>query len=135
MALIRIDWNPTNRQLQQFGAICLVALPTVAWLWGCRLETVGWWLLAGLVLAVAGLVRPATLKPLFLALSLVTAPIGMAISELVLIAAYFLVLVPFGLAFRVIRRDALQLKLERHRATYWNSRNRTRSPESYYRQS
>ena len=34
MKLIEINWQPTDRQLRQFGVICLVALPALGWLWG-----------------------------------------------------------------------------------------------------
>ena len=34
MRLIEFDWNPTDRQLRQFGVIALVVLPALGWLWG-----------------------------------------------------------------------------------------------------
>lgn len=32
MRLVQMDWHPQDRQLRQFGIICLLALPLVGWL-------------------------------------------------------------------------------------------------------
>ena len=39
MKLVEINWNPTDRQLRQFGMIALVALPALGWLWSGRYAT------------------------------------------------------------------------------------------------
>ena len=135
MALVELNWTPKDRQLRQFGVICLVALPLVGWLWGGGLQIVGWLAAAGFTLAVAGLVVPKTLKPLFVLLSIVATPIGMLIGELAMLAIYFGVFLPIGLCFRLLKRDALRLKLNRDATTYWHAKKPPRGAPSYYRQS
>lgn len=135
MKLIEIDWRPTDRRLRQFGATCFVALPGVGWIWGGGTATVLLLASIGLVLALAGMAAPTILKPIFLALTLVTAPIGMVVGEFALLLVYFGVFLPFGLVFRIVRRDGLQLRLERKRKTYWQAKKQPSNVASYYRQS
>jgi len=135
MKLIEIQWNPTNRQLRQFAIICLFALPTVGWIWGAGLQVIGLLASLGLVLAIVGTVYPRAVKPVFLAVTLVATPIGMVIGELAMLLIYFGVFLPFGIFFRVTRRDALQLRLDRNTTTYWQAKKQPDNVASYYRQS
>ena len=127
MKLVEINWNPTSRQLRQFGIACLCALPLVGWLWGGNPQIVALLGLTGAALAAIGLMRPTALKPVFLALTIVATPIGIVIGELVMILIYFGVFLPIGLLFKLTRRDALQLKLDRTSSSYWQSKKRPSS--------
>lgn len=135
MKLVEINWNPTNRQLRQFGVICLFALPLVGWLWGAGGQLLTWLGLAGLVLATVGLLLPRALKPVFLGLTIVATPIGMVLGELVMLLIYFGVFLPIGIIFRVIQRDALQRTLDKNAPTYWENKRQPQTVSSYYRQS
>ena len=135
MKLVEINWHPSGRQLRQFGIICLVVLPLLGWFWGGSVPVVSLLAAIGLVLAIAGIVFPKTLLPIFVALMVVTAPIGMVIGELAMLMIYFGVFLPMGLLFRFSRRDALQLNLNRNTRTYWQPKKQPRGPESYYHQS
>ena len=134
MTLIEFNLSPTHRQLRQFGAICLVALPLLGWFWSVSALWISVLTVIGMVLAITGILVPSVLKPLFIALSLVATPIGMIFGELAMLLIYFGVFLPLGLIFRVIGRDALQIK--RHPAkTYWQPVKKTTDVASYYRQS
>jgi hypothetical protein len=135
MKLVEANWAPTDRQLRQFGGVCLIALPLAGWLWGAAFPTMAWLAVVGLVIAVAGLCLPKAIKPLFLALTLVALPIGMLIGEVAMLLVYFGVFLPIGLLFRITGRDALQLKFDRDSPTYWQPKKRPKRAESYYRQS
>ena len=135
MKLIEFNWQPTDRQLRQFGVICLFALPALAWLWGGGTTIVMTLALAGLLLAVAGMAVPTVLKPVFLALTIVATPIGMVIGELAMLAIYFGVFLPFGLVFRLAKRDSLQLRLNQDKDSYWETKKQPANIASYYRQS
>ena len=135
MKLIELNWQPTDRQLRQFGVICLFALPALAWLWGGGTTIVMTLGLAGLLMAVAGMAVPTVLKPVFLALTIVATPIGMVIGELAMLAIYFCVFLPFGLVFRLAKRDSLQLKLDENKESYWQAKKQPANISSYYRQS
>lgn len=135
MKLIEINWQPPDRQLRQFGLICLVALPALGWFWGAGPQLITGLAIAGGVLALAGLVAPRLLKPVFLGLSILVMPIGLVIGELAMMLIYFAVFLPIGLAFRVLKRDALQLKIKRNQSSYWKTKNPPSNVASYYRQS
>lgn len=135
MKLLEINLRPTDRQLRQFGAICLFALPLFGWLWGGSWPTIMWLAIAGGAMAVAGLIVPAALKPIFLVLTIVTFPIGLVVSEVVLAVVYFGVFLPVALIFRLLGRDALQLNRGRQQSTYWQLKKQASGVASYYRQS
>jgi hypothetical protein len=135
MKLVEINWNPSERQLRQFGIICLFALPLVGWFWGGGPVIVGWLGVIGLAFAFAGVVLPKTLKPCFLALTFVAAPIGVVSGELAMLLIYVAVFLPIGIVFRCVGRDALRLKADRQATTYWQVKNQSGSVASYYRQS
>ncbi|MCA9074966.1 MAG: hypothetical protein KDA93_08040 [Planctomycetaceae bacterium] len=135
MALIDINRDPTNRQLRQFGVISLFVLPLIAWLWGADRTTIGWLAVIGAVIAIVGWVWPKVIKPLFVGLTLLTAPIGIVVGEIALVLIYFGVFLPIGIVFRLLRRDALQLKRDPNTTTYWRPKSAPKDAASYYRQS
>src|SRR5262245_44315178 len=106
MALITANWNPSERQLRQFGWAALVFLTLAGWAsLGFRLPVdwspvesriMGALLLTGLSFAVITIVKPSVLRPPFIAVSLVTLPIGLVAGELTLLCIYFGVFLPIG---------------------------------------
>jgi hypothetical protein len=135
MKLVEVNWSPTNRQLRQFAVICVVALPIVGWIWGGNWSVVGLLAATGLLIALAGVVMPQAVKPIFLALMIVAAPIGIVIGEASMLLIYFGVFLPMALIFRVVGRDALQINVDREATTYWQAKRRPTSASSYFRQS
>lgn len=135
MKLVEIQWNPTNRQLRQFAIICLFALPALGWFFEASAQVIGLLASLGLVLAITGAVFPKAVRPVFLAAMILATPIGMVIGELAIFLIYFMVFLPFGLFFRVIQRDALQLTQDSQAQTYWQAKKQPSGSVSYYRQS
>jgi hypothetical protein len=143
MKLIDFNWNPTDRQLKQFGVACFIALPLLGWLWTSNPLEIGggavpplMWGLAGLglVLAVVSLIKPQAIKPLFIAVSLVAFPIGLIVGELMLLLMFMLIFTPMALIFRLVGRDALQRKIDRRAKSYWQPKAQAHDSRSYYRQ-
>jgi hypothetical protein len=142
MKLIDIQWTPTDRQLKQFGGVCLIALPVLGWVVTGRprtWETINLPVLsglagAGLVIAVLGFIKPQTLKWLFVAASLITFPIGLVVGELAQLLVFLFVFTPIALIFRLIGRDSLQRKIDRQANSYWQPKSQPRNSRSYYRQ-
>lgn len=90
----------------------------------------------GALLVVGGLLAPALLIPVERRWLAVAGIIGAFNTRIILIIAYYLLITPVGLAFRLFRRDPL----ERHTptgATYWTRRPPEPPPsrERYARQS
>ncbi|MDB4506286.1 hypothetical protein N9087_01210 [bacterium] len=135
MKLIEFNWSPSDRQLRQFGVVCMFALPALGWIWGGSNLTILILALSGITLAVIAYCLPKTLKPAFLTLMLVTSPIGIVVGELSMILIYFALFLPLSLAFRIMGRDALQLDRPNSATSYWQKKKQPTSVSSYYRQS
>ena len=135
MKLIELNWSPTDRQLRQFGAVCMVMLPILGWIWGGSPLAIMGLCILGLTFAVAAFLHPPSVKLIFLSLMLLTSPLGLVIGELSMMMIYFGLFLPLSLAFRVAGRDALQLKRSTSSPSYWQAKKQPSSASNYYRQS
>jgi hypothetical protein len=145
MALVDVHWQPTDRQLRQFGLIALVGLPLAGWLFSGKpwpaeaTETqkivIGSLAGLGLVAAVLALVRPPALRWPFIGATLLAFPIGLVVGEMILVIIYFALFLPVSLVFRLMGRDALERRIDRGAKTYWQPKAQPTGPESYFRQS
>ena len=132
--MLNINWHPDNRQIRNFGLASLAALPLATALWTRgSLPAVGAAAAIGGLLAALGLVWPRGLRPLLVAINVATAPLALVIHDLVLSLAFFVVVVPVGLVFRLLGRDPLQLKIDRSASTYWQLKPQPRDARSYFR--
>lgn len=133
MSLIEINWSPTPKQLRQFGGLCLIVMPLVGWLWGASFNSIV--VLLGCAAGIAGLAwfQPQWVRPLFVGLILLAAPIGMIVGELAMLLIYFGIFLPISLLFRIARRDGLQLRIDRSAESYWQSKLEPKDISSYYR--
>jgi hypothetical protein len=135
MALFEINTSPSDRQLRQFGVICVVAAPLVVWLWTRSLPAAAWGFAFGTVCGVMGILAPRLLKPVFLGLSFLTIPVGLIVGELMMLVIYFAMFLPMAIVFRILGRDALQRKLPENVSSYWQKRAQPSGVRRYYRQS
>lgn len=129
-----VNFHPANRQLRQFGTICVVALPLVAWLWTHNAVIAGWAGVAGLVLCSVGWIAPKILKPVFVGLTIITLPIGLVAGEIAMLLLYFGVFLPMSIVFRIIGRDSLGRRSLSREETFWRERKQPKGAASYYRQ-
>ena len=138
MSLIEIKWHPADRELQNFARIGWAILTAVSLLLyfvkGIPLH----WALTpfaiGLIIFLASLVSLKLTRILYLALVLLTSPIGLVLSFVVMTAFYFLVLTPLGFLFRLIGRDALCRKIDPDAKSYWRHRKPHTELARYFRQ-
>jgi hypothetical protein len=147
MALVQLNWRPVPRTLRQFGGIALLAfglLGVVAWWRGTLLglplapttaEAVGSALLilggaSGLLAAIA----PRAVLPLYLAMSVVTAPIGFLLSHVLLFLLFFGLFTPLGVVMRLFGCDPMRLARHAAGETYWAKRRGAPSPARYFHQ-
>lgn len=134
MAVFRINTNPGNRQLRQFGLLCILLLPAITWLWGGSHSTILATALIGAGLGLLGILAPKALKPVFVGLVLVSFPIGFIIGELILLMIFVGVFLPMALLFRIIGRDALQRRLKAGSETFWVPRSAPSNVRRYFQQ-
>ncbi len=117
MSLIRINRNPSGRQLLVFGLAWLGFLGAggvLSWVRGRHPAAEILWLLAGIV-PLAGAVRPGFLRYAFLGLSYATYPVGYLVSNAFLVFVYYLVISPLGLTMRLFGHDPLARRFDRSR--------------------
>lgn len=137
MAVVKINWSPDQKVLGQFAEfgmffLGLIAAPLMIYRGHTTLAVVFW--AAAILLRLLSLVKPAWVKPVFIALSVVTWPIGWVISHVALAIVYYGVFTPIGLFFRLIGRDALNRKFDPDAETYWEPYNPDSGPARYLRQ-
>lgn len=121
MAAFDIPWHPSARTLRQFSGLWLTATGLLAWRFGVTPSTLIQFAIAAVAvgIGVSGLLWPWTVRPLFVALMVLTAPIGWAVSHVLLGIVFFGLFTPIGLVFRILGRDALQRSFEADAETYW----------------
>jgi hypothetical protein len=135
MAMFELNTSPTDRQLRQFGAICVAAVPLIIWMWGGSHSAIIAGLEIGAILGIIGAVQPRILKPLFTALILITLPIGLVVGEVILLAIFFGLFLPMAILFRILGRDALQRRTREEASSFWVPRTPPSSVRKYYHQS
>jgi len=144
--LVQLQLKPDEKQLRQFGFIALVAFAILGavTLWrgglfgldfGDQVRNVAYVLWAvGAVSALFSIVIPKANAPLFLVLMLVTFPIGLVVSQVVMLVLFFGILTPVALVFRIAGRDPLDRKFEPDRESYWTDLGPTPEAKDYFRQ-
>ena len=125
-----ISFHPNERVLRKFAGL-LICLAGIATWW--RPEW-GWVAAVAVCLGSVGLVRPQTLRWLFVGWTVVVFPIGWVTSRLLLAMLFFGVVTPVGLVFRLLGRDALRLQRRPDASTYWVARPLRSSASQYFQQ-
>lgn len=135
--MIKINWHPEEKMLRQFGWISLFGFglfAAIAWFkFSSQPVAITFGTIAVLA-PILGMVHPRLLKPLFVGLTLITFPIGLVVSNLVLLLIFLLVFTPLALIFKLIGRDELRLRPDPDAPTHWRKYDpERRKPASYYR--
>src|SRR5688500_16011154 len=102
--MISLNLHPTSRQLRQFSLAALVLLPVLGWLFSGRPMAATWTAfhtaLTGTLMAIGAILTllafwlPAAVRPVYIAVALITFPIGLVISELILVLVWLILFVP-----------------------------------------
>jgi hypothetical protein len=124
------------RELRKFGLLVggVFALIGVVLLLRHR-AAAPYFLSAGALLILPGLIWPRVLKPVYLAWMSLAILLGFVVSGILLTLLFFCVITPIGLVARCLGNDFLNLKLKRSAASYWQPRERrAKTPAEYERQ-
>ena len=137
VSVVRINRDPTSKQLNQFGFIWLGFLTffgAVAWFkFSARPVATALWITA-VVVPVIGWIVPAFMRVVFVGMSYLAWPIGCVVSHVVLAAVYYLVVTPIGLIMRVFGYDPMSRRRPDDGSSRWVARDGGRTPDSYFRQ-
>jgi hypothetical protein len=145
-SLVHIDWKPSRETLRNFGLIALAAFGVFGALARWQLypfrhlsdlssayTAIVLWGLAAYC-GFFALIAPLAVKPIYLFMTVITYPIGLVMSYVVMAIMYYGVITPVGLFFRLIGRDPLHRRFEPSAETYWIKRRPPDSVKRYFRQ-
>jgi hypothetical protein len=135
---MKINWNPDNKELRKFGIISLIASALIALLLyvlkGLGIQWAAAIFVVGLIIFVSSLISLKVTRCIYLCLILVTMPIGLVVSFILMAIFYFLLLTPLGLLFRLMGRDTLGRKYDPNTNSYWIARRPPEKPDRYFHQ-
>jgi hypothetical protein len=120
---------PGKKDLRNLGLVFLAALSIIGGLllWKGR-GSGPYWIGAGLLFGLWGLVWPAGLKPVYKVWMSLAVVLGFFVSRLLLAIIFYLVVTPIGLIMRLLGKDLLDIKLK-DRDSYWHVRSGEYDPK------
>jgi hypothetical protein len=127
----------TTRLLRQFAALWMLFFGALALWQYFRHDSLAWAAVFGslsVTLGPAGLLRPAIIRPVFVAWMAIALAVGAVVSRVVLAILYYFLFALVGVLFRLIRRDALDLRRP-PADTYWHAKPQVKDLRQYLRQS
>ena len=136
MPLLELNVAPSTKDLRWFAGLwwpllCAVAGAALLRKFHLSEAAIGLWIVAG-ILAVAGLVSPLIIRPVYSAVIRLTYPIGFVLSYVLLFAVYFFIFTPIGALVRLFH-DPMSRKLDRAAGSYWTA-HQPDPVERYFRQ-
>ena len=138
MSLIEVNWNPSHKQLRNFGVVALIATPLISLLLYLIKGVLIYWISAilavGVIIFLSSRISLRITKVFYLFLMTAAAPIGFVVSITLLAIFYFLLLMPLGLLFRLIGRDPLCRRFDPKVDSYWIVHRQPESLDRYFHQ-
>jgi len=137
MGLIRINTNPSRKQLAVFGATWLCFFGAMG---AIVLRKGGSPVAAGVLWAVAagvpaaGWCVPALLRGVYVGMAYAVWPVGAVLSVVLLAGVYYLVFTPIGLVMRLCGHDPMERTFPSGRDSHWQPRRQTDDVRRYFRQ-
>ena len=144
--LLDINLAPDDSTLRKFGFISLAGfggLSALAWhealmfsfgLGSARFAVTSVLGVLAVLTTLFSLVWPRGNLPIYLGLSLLSYPIGLVVSHVMLFALFFGLFAPMALVLRLIGRDPMQRKKQPQTDSYWTQARAGRTRDSYFRQ-
>jgi hypothetical protein len=123
-------------EIRKFGLTIGVFLMVIAgFLFWRGKESFEILLVSGFVLFVLGLVIPVVLKPIYWIWMILAVILGWIMTRVILSLLFYIVITPIGIFSRLFGSKFLDLKWEKSKDSYWNTRTtKQRNNEEYERQ-
>ena len=138
MSLAQINWHPRRKELRTFAIIALIAAFLIALLlWRLRGLGIQWATViisSGIVIFFSSFLSHKLTRIIYLGFILVTLPIGLLMSFLLLAFFYFGILTPLACIFHLIGRDPLHRKCDSEAESYWITHRKPDNLDRYYHQ-
>lgn len=129
--------TPTIRTLRQFAGLGLLFFGGFAVFQGLVRGQVMLALALGCVALAAGVLglwRPSWLRVIYMSCTIIAFPIGWTTSHLLLAGIFYGLFTPLAALFRLLGRDALNLRRRPDSTTYWRPKPAPVNVRSYFRQ-
>ncbi len=130
-------WNVDDRRLRQFAVFWILFSFgfAIRFCWPTRANEYAA-LAAGLavLLGVVGWRRPYIIRPIYVAWMVAVTPVSWIVSKTVLAVIFFGLFTPVSLFFRILGRDALNLKPQSGAKSLWIPKRLSNNPRQYLRQ-
>src|SRR5207302_1291798 len=114
--------TPSLRTLRQFAGLWIgffLALAIWKGFYQKREGLAAVLALLALTVGPLGLIRPAWVRPVYVAWMVLAFPLGWGVSRVILACLFYGLFTPVGLVFRLLGRDVLLLRRSTDRETYW----------------
>lgn len=138
MSLIKINWNPSPKDLTWFSLFGCAAGPVVATLLYTLKGVPLPWCLglagAGVFIGISRLVSLTMTRWIYCAMVGATLPLGLTVSFTLMAVFYYLLLTPLALVFRLMGRDPLNRRFDPHASSYWQPHQQTVDKNRYFQQ-
>ena len=110
----------TTKELRRFGLSFGCAFGIIGGLLVWRQREAGPWILGiAVAVALAGLVMPQILRPLERLLAAILRAVMTAVTYVVLVLAFYLIVTPMGLFLRLLGKDLLEMRLPSDKQSFW----------------
>lgn len=132
-----VSFEPPEKSLRQFAGLWLLFFGGLALVQGLvRGHTFLAIILAvvAVVVGMLGLVRPSSIRLVFIGAMIIAFPIGWLVSLLLLLVLFYGVFTPVALLFKMIGRDIMTRKPRPELTTYWVEKPMVNDPHRYFRQ-
>lgn len=79
-------------------------------------------LFIGLAIIILGFLYPKLLKPINIAWMSIALMLGWISTRLILILLYYFLITPISFVTKLLRKDLLEMKVDKSKASYWHKR-------------
>lgn len=144
--MIEINLRPDAKTLRQFGFIAVVGFGFVAaiahfemLIFAAGLGSAKPYVVNGFIGLAAysgifSLIYPKANLPVYVGLTVLSYPIGLVLSYVIMGTLFFGIITPTGIVMRIIGHDPLDRKFEPEAQSYWHDCRPAREKASYFRQ-
>jgi hypothetical protein len=137
-----INWRPDRQDCRAFAKSVVIGFPMIAvtfavlvrWQTGVWAEW-PWWLgVIGFTLGVVCGLCPPFAKLVYVAWHALGGAVGFVVSNLLLVATFYLIVTPIGLVLRCVGKDPLERRIDRDAQSYWkDEEKRVDDAQEYFR--
>jgi hypothetical protein len=126
----------TKKDLKKFGiTVGTVLILIAAVLFWNQKDGYIYFGIIGILLVLAGLIKPVILRPLNKAWMTLAILMGWVMTRVILIILFYIVVTPTAFFAKIFKKSFLDLKIDKSRNTYWEIRkNKEIQPEDYEKQ-